>query len=154
MNTYERLVRWYKRVTWFGIFLNLLFAVPLVFVPQFLLTRLGIHLDQHMHPGVGGDAAADQLRRNLPGLGIKTDSLHGAIPIPPTHFTSRPAFSSAPTSCRPSPTRQSRWFHAMPNRAVAQDHLHNDQGLAARVAPLPTWKRCQFEVVPKSPLDI
>ena len=34
MNEYERLVRWYKRVTWFGIFLNMLFVVPLVFAPR------------------------------------------------------------------------------------------------------------------------
>jgi hypothetical protein len=37
---------------------------------------LGIpDLDQHMHPGVGGNAAADQLGRNLPGLGVKNNSL-------------------------------------------------------------------------------
>ena len=39
--------------------------------------RLGDHcpdLNQHMHPGFSGNAAANQFGRNLPGLVLKSDS--------------------------------------------------------------------------------
>jgi len=42
MNQYERLVKWYKWVTWFGILVNLLFAFPLVFAPQTILKLLAL----------------------------------------------------------------------------------------------------------------
>ena len=45
MNEYERLVRWYRRVTWFGIFLNLLFVFPLVFAPRTILKLLALDLE-------------------------------------------------------------------------------------------------------------
>ena len=45
MNEYERLVKWYKRVTWFGIFLNMLFVFPLVFAPRTILKLLALDLE-------------------------------------------------------------------------------------------------------------
>src|SRR5262245_14848032 len=42
MNQYERLAKWYKRVTWFGILVNLLFVFPLVFAPQTILNLLAL----------------------------------------------------------------------------------------------------------------
>lgn len=42
MNQYERLAKWYKRVTWFGILVNLLFVLPLVFAPQTILNLLAL----------------------------------------------------------------------------------------------------------------
>ena len=42
MNQYERLVKWYKRVTWFGILVNLLFVFPLVFAPRTILNLLAL----------------------------------------------------------------------------------------------------------------
>ena len=42
MTPYDNLATWYKRVTWFGIFLNATFIFPLLFVPQFALDILGI----------------------------------------------------------------------------------------------------------------
>lgn len=42
MNQYERLAKWYKRVTWFGILVNLLFVFPLVFAPRTILNLLAL----------------------------------------------------------------------------------------------------------------
>ena len=42
MNQYERLAKWYKRVTWFGILVNLLFVLPLVFAPRTILNLLAL----------------------------------------------------------------------------------------------------------------
>lgn len=41
----EHIERWYKRVTWTGIFLNLTFVVPLVFAPTFALKLLNLHVE-------------------------------------------------------------------------------------------------------------
>ena len=43
-------------------------------------------LDQDVHPGVGGNAAANQLSRNLPDLGVKRNPLHVPIPFPSCPF--------------------------------------------------------------------
>jgi hypothetical protein len=45
MTTYDQLAQWYKRVTWFGIFLNSTFIFPLLFAPRFALDILGINVD-------------------------------------------------------------------------------------------------------------
>jgi flagellar biogenesis protein FliO len=45
MSTYEQLAAWYKRVTWFGIFLNMLFVIPMFFVPSFGLSLLNLELE-------------------------------------------------------------------------------------------------------------
>jgi Cytochrome C oxidase, cbb3-type, subunit III len=42
MTSYDQLFKWYKRVTWFGIFLNSLFIFPLMLAPRFTLDLLGI----------------------------------------------------------------------------------------------------------------
>jgi hypothetical protein len=42
MGQFEQLERWYRRITWFGIFLNALFIVPLYLAPQFALDLLQI----------------------------------------------------------------------------------------------------------------
>jgi hypothetical protein len=44
-NRYEHLALWYKRVTWLGIFLNLLFVIPLLFFPTPFLALLGLRCD-------------------------------------------------------------------------------------------------------------
>jgi len=54
MNEYERLARWYTWVTWFGIFLNMLFVVPLVFAPQFILDLLALHLEPVLWARISG----------------------------------------------------------------------------------------------------
>src|SRR5713101_2070087 len=54
MNEYERLARWYKWVTWFGIFLNLLFVFPLVFAPRFILDLLALHLEPVLWARISG----------------------------------------------------------------------------------------------------
>jgi len=54
MNEYERLARWYKWVTWFGIFLNMLFVIPLVFAPQFFLDLLALHLEPVLWARISG----------------------------------------------------------------------------------------------------
>lgn len=41
----EHIERWYKRVTWFGILLNMLFVVPLVFAPTFALELLDLQVE-------------------------------------------------------------------------------------------------------------
>jgi hypothetical protein len=45
MTTYDQLAKWYKRVTWFGIFLNSTFIFPLMFAPRFALHILGFNVD-------------------------------------------------------------------------------------------------------------
>ena len=61
---------------------------------------LGIpDLDQHMHPGVGGNAAPDQLRQKPAGLGVKND-LSTAYSFRPLILPEN-AFLSAPTPHRP-----------------------------------------------------
>jgi hypothetical protein len=45
MRDYDRLARQYKRISWFGIFLNMLFVIPLVFAPQFILRLLALNVD-------------------------------------------------------------------------------------------------------------
>ena len=45
MRDYDRLARRYKRISWFGIFLNMLFVIPLVFAPQFILRLLALNVD-------------------------------------------------------------------------------------------------------------
>ena len=42
MSQYERLEKWYKHVTWCGIFINLCFVFPLVFAPQRILKLLAL----------------------------------------------------------------------------------------------------------------
>ena len=42
MTKYDNLAQWYKRVTWFGIFLNSLFIFPLMFFPRWTLDLLKI----------------------------------------------------------------------------------------------------------------
>jgi hypothetical protein len=54
MNPYERLARWYKWVTWFGIILNLLFVIPLVLTPEFILRLLDLHLEPVLWARVSG----------------------------------------------------------------------------------------------------
>jgi hypothetical protein len=38
---YARLAHWYRWVTWFGIFLNMLFVIPLLFFPTPFLALPG-----------------------------------------------------------------------------------------------------------------
>lgn len=45
MTTYDELATWYKRITWFGIFLNSLFIFPLLFAPKWTLDLLGLSVD-------------------------------------------------------------------------------------------------------------
>ena len=45
IDKYTQLARWYKNVTWFGIFLNSLFIFPLLFAPSFFLKLLGLSAD-------------------------------------------------------------------------------------------------------------
>jgi hypothetical protein len=45
MTTYDQLAKWYKRVTWFGIFLNCTFIFPLLLAPRFALSILGFPVD-------------------------------------------------------------------------------------------------------------
>ena len=45
MTPYDRLAKWYRWVTWFGIFLNSLFIFPLLFAPRFALDILGFNVD-------------------------------------------------------------------------------------------------------------
>ena len=45
MSDYIRLARWYKRISWFGIFLNMLFVIPLVFAPRFILGLLALNVE-------------------------------------------------------------------------------------------------------------
>lgn len=41
----EHIERWYKRVTWCGIIMNLLFVVPLVFMPTLALKILNLQVE-------------------------------------------------------------------------------------------------------------
>lgn len=45
MKDYAKLALWYKRVTWFGIVLNMLFVFPLVFAPRFALDILNLNVE-------------------------------------------------------------------------------------------------------------
>jgi hypothetical protein len=45
MGESEHIERWYKRVTWCGIILNLLFVVPLVFAPTLALKILHLEVE-------------------------------------------------------------------------------------------------------------
>ena len=42
MGEFARLEQWYRRITWLGLFLNVLFIVPLYLAPQFALNLLNI----------------------------------------------------------------------------------------------------------------
>jgi hypothetical protein len=53
-STYERLARIYRNVTWFGIFLNLLFVFPLLFAPGFILGLLNLHAEPMIWAQTGG----------------------------------------------------------------------------------------------------
>lgn len=54
MSAYERLEKWYRWVTWFGILLNLLFVFPLVFAPRFILRLLGLDLEPVLWARISG----------------------------------------------------------------------------------------------------
>lgn len=45
MNQYDRLAKWYKWVTWFGILVNVLFVFPLVFAPRTILKLLALDVE-------------------------------------------------------------------------------------------------------------
>lgn len=45
MSDYDHLAQLYKRVTWIGIFLNMLFVVPLLFAPRFALDILQLNVE-------------------------------------------------------------------------------------------------------------
>jgi mono/diheme cytochrome c family protein len=54
MKEYKRLVKWYNRVTWFGIFLNLLFVFPLVFAPRTILKLLALDVEPVLWARISG----------------------------------------------------------------------------------------------------
>lgn len=45
MSDYGHLEKWYKRVTWFGIFLNMLFVIPTFFFPAWILRLLDLEFE-------------------------------------------------------------------------------------------------------------
>ena len=45
MGSYSFLEKWYKRITWFGIFLNLLFVIPCFFFPEWILGILDLEFE-------------------------------------------------------------------------------------------------------------
>ncbi len=54
MHAYERLARWYRWVTWFGMLLNMLFIVPLLFAPQFAFRVLRIEVEPDIWARIAG----------------------------------------------------------------------------------------------------
>jgi hypothetical protein len=54
MNKYDQLAKWYKWVTWFGIFLNSLFIFPLLFAPVWTLSLLGLSVDPSIFGRIPG----------------------------------------------------------------------------------------------------
>lgn len=54
MSDYQRLARRYFWVTWVGIFLNMLFVVPLVFAPEWILKLLNLYLEPTLWARISG----------------------------------------------------------------------------------------------------
>ncbi|HEX7182974.1 MAG TPA: hypothetical protein VF756_14120 [Thermoanaerobaculia bacterium] len=54
MDQFKRLEQWYRRITWFGLFLNVLFIVPLYLAPQFALNLLNITAEPDLWARISG----------------------------------------------------------------------------------------------------
>src|SRR5512132_948528 len=87
MNEYERLVRWYRRVTWFGIFLNLLFVFPLVFAPRTILKLLALDVQPVLWARSAGILVFIMCVFSFPAsLNLKRYRLYAWLAIFPARF--------------------------------------------------------------------